>query len=295
MTKHKHVKKPIPVPLPLRIMRWVFPKIEKISTTLAVHYLEKVFFTPLRFKTPEKELEAEASAQMFSVMCNDRKVQCYQWGNESRPYVLVVHGWAGRATQFRKFFPFFNKNGYRIIGFDGPAHGKSEGKQTSIAEFAAVIHQIAIRKGYPQAIIAHSFGGGASLYAIANGFPVKKLINIASPSVADRIIQSFLKAIGGSWKTGLVFKEFIAKKHGKPFEAFTAMELIKAVPSDFKFMIVQDEDDKDVELVHAEELLKVYPQGKLLKTSGLGHNRILRDDYVIGACMDFISENPETL
>ena len=291
MTKHKHIKKPIPVPLPLRIMRWVFPKIEKISTALAVRYLEKVFFTPLRFKTPEKELEAENSAQHFSVMCNDRMVQCYQWGGELKPYVLVVHGWAGRATQFRKFIPEFNKAGYRIIGFDGPAHGKSEGKKTSIAEFAAVIHQIAIKEGYPQAIIAHSFGGGASLYAIANGFPVKKLINIASPSIADRIIQSFLKAIGGSWNTGLAFKEFIEKKHGKPFEAFTAMELIKAVPPDFKFMIVQDEDDKDVEMVHAEELLKVYPQGKLLKTAGLGHNRILKDEQVILACLAFISEN----
>lgn len=288
MTKHQ--KKPIPMPLPLRITRWVFPKLEKISGRLAVKYFDKIFFTPLKFKTPEKELEAAASAKKFQVICDSKKVQCYEWGDESKPYVLVVHGWAGRATQFRKFVPAFNHASIRIIGFDGPAHGQSEGKRTNIAEFSATINQIGSLKGLPVAIIAHSFGGGASLYAIAHGFPVKKLINIASPAIADRIIKSYLKVIGGSWQTGLAFKNYILQKHGKPFEEFTALELIKKVPQDFKFMIVQDEDDKDVELLHANELMRVYPSANLLQTSGLGHNRILKDDKVINRCLSFIIE-----
>ena len=279
------------MPLPLRITRWVFPKLEKISGSLAVKYFDKIFFTPLKFKTPEKEIEAAVSAKKFQVICDSKKVQCYEWGDESKPYVLVVHGWAGRATQFRKFVHAFNHAGLRIIGFDGPAHGQSEGKRTSIAEFSAAINQIASVKGLPVAIIAHSFGGGASLYAIANGFPVKKLVNIASPAIADRIIKSYLKVIGGSWETGLAFKKLIEQKHGKPFEAFTAIELIKKVPSDFKFMIVQDEGDRDVEMVHALELKKVYPPARLLQTSGLGHNRILKDEKVISDILTFVTEN----
>ena len=286
MTKSK----PIKIPLTFRIIRWGFPKLEKISTRLSGWYFEKIFFTPFRFKTPEKELEAEATAMLFSVVVAGKKVQCYQWGDESKPFVLVVHGWAGRSTQFRKFVPQFNEAGYRIIGFDGPAHGKSEGKRTSIAEFEEVMKEIAKSKGYPEAIIAHSFGGGASLFAIANGFPVKKLINIASPTIADRIIQSYLKAIGGSWKTGENFKALIKHRHGKEFEEFTALFLIRKVPADLRLMLVHDEDDKEVEIVHIHELIKVFPSARLLATKGLGHNRILKDEVVIGACLDFIND-----
>jgi len=291
MTKHKRTKGTIPTPWALRVARVMFLIIEKISSRLAIHYLEEIFFTPLRYKTPEKELEAEATAEKFTVTSNGKKVQCYQWGDPSKPYVLVVHGWAGRATQFRKFIPVFNDGGYRIIGFDGPAHGKSGGKRTSIPDFAVAMNAIAEIKGYPLAIIAHSFGGPASLYAIVNGFPVRKLINIASPSIGDRIIKSYLKAIGGSKRAGEGFKHHLSKKLGKPFEDFTALKLIKNVPADFKLMIVHDEDDREVELIHVQELLKVYPAARLQLTAGLGHNRILKDDLVILSCLAFIKED----
>ncbi len=285
MTKSK----PIKIPLAFRIIRWGFPKLEKISSRLSGWYFEKIFFTPFRYKTPDKEREAETTAKLFSVLAVGKKVQCYQWGEDSKPYVLVVHGWAGRSTQFRKFIPQFNEAGYRIIGFDGPAHGKSEGKRTSIAEFEEVMKSIASVKGYPEAIIAHSFGGGASLFAIAKGFPVKKLINIASPTIADRIIQSYLKAIGGSWKTAENFKALIKHRHGKSFEEFTALSLIRQVPSDLNLMLVHDEEDKEVEIIHVHELIKVFPSARLLATKGLGHNRILKDDKVISACVDFVT------
>jgi len=281
--------KPIKIPFAFRMIRWGFPKLERISTRLSGWYFEKIFFTPFRYKTPEKELEAEATAKLFSVTSAGKKVQCYQWGDELKPYVLVAHGWAGRSTQFRRFIPSFNEAGYRVIGFDGPAHGKSEGKRTSIAEFEEVMKEISAIKGNPEAIIAHSFGGGASLYAISKGLPVKKLINIASPTIADRIIQSYLKAIGGSWKTGENFKKWIQKRHGKSFEEFTALNLIKQVPQDLKLMLVHDEQDKEVDISHVYELIKVFPSARLLKTKGLGHNRILKDDNVIAACLNFVA------
>ncbi len=285
MTKAK-----IKIPLAFRIIRWGFPKLEKISTRLSGWYFERIFFTPFRYKTPEKELQAEAAAQMFSVTSAEKKIQCYQWGDESKPYVLVVHGWAGRSTQFRRFIPSFNESGYRVIGFDGPAHGKSEGRRTTPAEFEEVIKVISTIKGNPEAIIAHSFGGGASLYAISRGLPVTKLINIASPTIANGIVQSYLNAIGGSWKTGENFKKVIKKKFGKPFEEFTALHLITLVPQNLKLMLVHDENDKDVEISHVYELIKIFPSARLLATKGLGHNRILKDDHVIAECVNFVTD-----
>ncbi|MBL7869970.1 MAG: alpha/beta fold hydrolase [Cyclobacteriaceae bacterium] len=276
------------VPLPLRMVRWIFPKLEWVSSRLAVRYFEKIFFTPLQYRTPFKEREFESNAHFFDIDWK-RRIQGYEWGDSSKPYVLVIHGWAGRATQFRKFIPALLDHGYRVIGFDGPAHGRSEGKRTNLYEFEEVLRKIVEMKGAPEAILAHSFGGGVALYAIMKGLPVRKLINIASPTIADEIVKSYLNAIGGSWKTGAAFKRLIHQKYGKPFEEFTSMHFIKEI-TDLNLLLVHDADDKDVSIVQAEELIIAYPKGRLLTTHGLGHNRVLKDDKVISACLDFMRD-----
>jgi pimeloyl-ACP methyl ester carboxylesterase len=215
-------------------------------------------------------------------------LQGYEWGAPGRPYVLLVHGWAGRATQFRRFIEPLNDAGYRVVGFDGPGHGNSEGRNTSILEFEEALQVIFKSLGDPAAIITHSFGGAATLYSAMNGLPVHKLINIASPSLPDEILKTFLRAINGSWRSAAHFKEYVKRSTGKTFEEFSGLYSIQHMPKPINLMVVQDEDDTDVIYQHAVELLRVYPSARLLKTSGLGHSRVLKDDQVIAQCVDFI-------
>lgn len=273
-------------PLAIRLVRWFFPKLESLSGKLAVLYFERIFFSPFRYKAPERERECEKLAIFEELEENKSKIQAYVWGDSAKPYVLVMHGWAGRATQFRKFIPEFLAAGYCVIGFDGPAHGRSSGKRTNILEFETALKLVLAKWGEPVGVIAHSFGGGALLFSIMNGLPVKKLINIASPTMADEIIKSYLRAVNGSWETGLRFKDLIKKKYNKPFEEFTTMHFIEHIKG-LDLMLVHDVDDKDVTIIQAEKLAEKYP-ASFLKTSGLGHNRILKDDAVIRACIDFI-------
>jgi len=274
------------IPFALRLVRWFFPKLEAISGKLAGEYFDKIFFTPLRYQPPEKEKDCENLATMEEIVAQGMKIQTYVWGDETRPYILLMHGWAGRATQFRKFIPELIAAGYQVVGFDGPAHGRSSGKRTTIIEFETALKLVVARWGQPAAVIAHSFGGGALLYAIMNGLPVKKLINIASPTMADEIIKSYLRAVNGSWKTGLKFKELIRKKYNRDFEEFTAIYFIEHIKN-LDLMLVHDEADTDVPIIQAEKLAEKYPV-QFLKTSGLGHNRILKDEAVIKACLNFI-------
>lgn len=274
------------LPLAIRAVRWFFPKLESLSGKLAVVYFERIFFSPFRYKAPERERECEQIAIFEELDGDGLKIQAYVWGNLANPYVLVMHGWAGRATQFRKFIPQLLAEGYCVIGFDGPAHGRSSGKKTNILEFETAFKMVFAKWGEPVGVIAHSFGGGALLFSIMNGLPVKKLINIASPTMADEIIKSYLRAVNGSWKTGLQFKELIKKKYGKPFEEFTTMHFIEHIKG-LDLMLVHDVDDKDVTIIQTEKLVEKYP-AIFLKTSGLGHNRILKDEAVIQACIDFI-------
>ena len=197
------MKKKYKTPLLLKIVRWAFPKLERLAPRLAHLYFVRLFFTPLRYSVPEKERKAETFATKFSVEVAGKKVQCYTWGT-GKP-VLLIHGWAGRATQFRRFIKPLNAAGYSVVGFDGPAHGNSEGRKTSVQEFYEVVCKICEKTGQPVAIIAHSFGGGVALYSAMHGLSFPKLINIASPTIGDEIINTYLRAIGGSASTGEYF------------------------------------------------------------------------------------------
>jgi pimeloyl-ACP methyl ester carboxylesterase len=204
--------------------------------------------------------------------------------------VLVVHGWAGRASQFRKFIEAFVAAGFKVVGFDGPAHGYSDGRSTNILEFEQVFHKIYAITGIPEGVISHSFGGSAVLFAAMNGLPVKKIINIASPTIGDEIIRTYLRAINGSWKTGDFFKTYFKGKYGKNFDDFTALHSIKHIAQKVDLLLIHDEDDRDVIIRHAEELIKAYPTGILYRTKGLGHTRILKDEEVIARCVTFVRE-----
>jgi esterase/lipase len=275
-------------PFLLKVVRWVFPRLESISPSLAHRYFVKIFFTPLRYAIPEKERPLLLDAEKFHVGIPGKKIQCYSWG--TGPIILLVHGWAGRPTQFRKIIEQFVQIGYQVVGFDGPAHGKSEGKRTNIREFEEALKKIYEFKGSPEGIITHSFGGGAVLYAASRGLKVKKLINIASPTIGDEIIKTYLRAINGSWKTGQTFKNYILKREGQPFEHFTALHLITLIAEPPSILLVHDEDDKEVYLSHAEALVKVHPSAKLYRTKGLGHTRILKDEGVVQACVTFMRD-----
>lgn len=281
-------KKKDHTPFLLKLIRWYFPKLEKIAPNAAANHFMTLFFKPFRYQTPAKEKEAEELAHKERHQIDQKEIQFFSWGNENAPYVLLVHGWAGRATQFRKFISAFTTAGYRLIGFDGPAHGQSEGSSTTILEFEAVLKFCNQRWGSPQAIIAHSFGGGASLYAISNGLPVKKQINIASPVIADEIIRTYLRALNGSWSTGLLFKEKLKQRYGRTFEEFTSETTGKLLPQDLQVLLVHDEEDSEVEMVHPKHFVQIVPRTKTYFTKGLGHNRILKDEAVIQKCLEFI-------
>jgi predicted alpha/beta hydrolase family esterase len=283
MTKKKNT------PFLIRFVPWLFPKLEKFAPFLAQFVFKLAFYIPARYPVPEKERESEESAEKFFIEVDGNKIQVYSWG-KGDDYVLLVHGWAGRATQFRKFIKPLEEVGYRVVGFDGPAHGNSGGLKTSIPGFEQVLKKIFDQLGVPSGIITHSFGGAATLYAASQGLPVTKLINIATPYVADEILKSYLAVLNGNWRSAEKFKSAVDKKSGKSFNELTALHSIQRLPKPLKLMVVHDEDDPEMLFLHAEAVLKIYPSAKLLRTKGLGHTRILKDDGVIRECAKFISE-----
>lgn len=270
-------------PFTIRFVKWIFPRVEAVWPWLAHQYFIYIFFTPFRYSPPKKEAEFMKTAAEFSVTLEGKHIQCYRWGSAG-PTVLLVHGWAGRAGQFRSFVPALMNAGYQVIAFDGPAHGKSEGKQTDVIEFAKLIKQL----GELTAIIAHSFGGVAALYAVAIGVDVKKVINISSPSVGAGVIHNFRRAVGASEAAGRTFEKYILKKWGRPFEEFSSVYSVQHLKSPIDLLMIQDEGDPEVPASSAAEMKKAYPATVVHFTQGLGHTRILKDESIISMCVAFL-------
>ena len=274
-------------PFTIRFIAWLFPKLETFAPWLANRYFIYIFFTPFHYREPDKEKQFLKSAKEFRVTVDNKSVQCYRWGNKG-PKLLLVHGWAGRTGQFRKMIPQFVDAGFQVIAFDGPAHGRSDGKQTNIMEFAAVMHQLSDTEGEFAGAVAHSFGGFAALYAIAHGLRIPKLVTIASPTIASQVIKNFRRAINASTKVEGAIDKHLMKKYGKPFIYFTALHSVSMLKQPLRLLHIQDQNDPDVAVENATELKNAYPAADIYLTEGLGHTRLLKEDSVIEVCTKFL-------
>jgi len=285
-------KLPIKVPFIFRLIHNYFPVLERVATPLANKLTVFIFFSPMRFKPPEKENEAYEMADKNFIIAAGKKVQIYVWGEG--PSVLMTHGWSGRGTQFRNFIKPFNKAGYRVVSFDGPAHGKSSGRKTNIIEFLEVIRQLERIYGPFAGAIGHSFGGVANLYAHTQGVNIPKMIMISSPTITDDIINESIRKLNGSPERGTYLKNYILKKFGVPFEEVGALRLIEEV-KDTPLLLIHDIEDREVSISHPKVLQKKYPTAHLIKTEGLGHIRILKNTDVIKYCQEFIEKDRKSI
>ena len=283
------IKKP-PVPLSLKMIRWIFPYLERALPTVADKLAVNLFFKPFRFKMPAREVNIAESATKFQYDIEGKSIQGYSWGSGEKA-VLLMHGWAGRATQFREFIPALLRAGYQVIAIDGPAHGGSTGKSTHLLEFEDALKKL--YDLYPQifAVISHSFGGIATLFAVRNGLQVDKVVTIGCPTVGSYIVEEFLKRINASLRVGIYFEKYILKTLGKSFESFSVQQSLREI-SGIQLMSFHDKQDREVPIRHAEVLKEAYPKAEIVQTNGLGHMRILRDTNVITKSVAFLDSKP---
>jgi pimeloyl-ACP methyl ester carboxylesterase len=99
---------------------------------------------------------------------------------------LLAHGWGGYAAQMRGFVPRLLAEGFRVIAYDQPAHGLSEGKLTGLPDFAGALAAVAAAHGGPggnvEHVISHSLAGPALAIAMSRGLRLKSVVLVSPPS-----------------------------------------------------------------------------------------------------------------
>jgi pimeloyl-ACP methyl ester carboxylesterase len=262
---------------------------EKIVPGLAQQMAYKMFFSPVRFKRPMREESVRTMATKFTHRINGKETAFYSWGLSENPLIVLVHGWMGRATQFHALIEALIKENFRVMAFDGPAHGESHGKSTDLREFATALDHIQSTYGPINLAIGHSFGGVAVLFAIENGLRLNNVVMIASPTIGDDIVKQFVTQMNGTAATGEAFKQAIRRKFGFEFDELSASHIIKRIKLN-SLLLVHDNNDSDVPISHAELLANLFPPAETLFTTDLGHTRILRDRDTIAQILNFINK-----
>jgi len=260
-----------------------------ISPNLAALFAAKLFTTPLKHKTPKRELEMDRKSRQETIYIKaiDKDIVVYHYG-EGNKKILLVHGWSGRGTQLVKFADMFVKGGYSTISFDAPAHGKSSGKTTLMPEFIASILQLEKEVGPFEAAVGHSLGGMSLLNSVKRGLKLNKLVCIGSGDVVQDIIDEFIERLELKPEIGqLMRKHFESKSHEEMdnYSSFRAAQEIN-IP----VLIIHDENDVEVSVKCAQHIHENLKDGELIITHNLGHRKILGSHDVIAKSFDFITK-----
>lgn len=275
-------------PLPLRIIRRALPLMEFTIPYAAKKLTHRFFFYPVSYPFPNYELPYIEKAIIETQKFEETDINIYQWGNiDSDKKVLLVHGWAGRATQFRVLIDKLIEENFHVISYDAPGHGKSEGVTTNLPQMARII-KLVQSKFKAKNIIGHSMGGAACLFAIAqNNVVAERLILISAPTSADAMLTDFLNKINGSAKLKTYLNSQTLQMFEHPLEYYFANNLLphQNIPAT---LAVHDKNDPEVHFNHLKFLTENIEDIKIHKTHHLGHTKVLRDDNVIDQIIKFL-------
>jgi pimeloyl-ACP methyl ester carboxylesterase len=262
--------------------------LQAISPKLVTLFAAKLFTTPLKHRIPKRELTMEQNSQQEKLWIPKlgKEIQLYHYG-KSEKKILLVHGWSGRGTQLAKIADELVKNGYSILSFDAPAHGKSSGNTTIMTEFIASILEIEKKFGPFAFAIGHSLGGMSILNAVKQKLSINKAIIIGSGDLIQDILNDFVIKLKLKPEIALKMKEHFEKKFGEAMETYSTSFAAQSV--DIPVLVIHDQHDHEISVKAAHNIHRNLKNGTLFITENLGHRKILGDSNVIETILKFIS------
>jgi pimeloyl-ACP methyl ester carboxylesterase len=219
------------------------------------------------------------------VTTDEDEIAAWSWGRG--PAVLLVHGWAGQAAQLAQFVEPLVSAGFRAVTFDMPGHGASTGRELSVIEMAQAIRAVAQVVGSTHAVIAHSLGGTAAIWALRNGLEAERLVFFAPPAEPTPFALALAAAIGlpASRTPGMLKR--IEERVGTRLADLNVTRVVTQMTA--QLLVIHDPEDAEVPFKHGESIASSWPGAQIEAASGLAHRRMLRDPRMIRRAVAFIS------
>ncbi len=257
----------------------------RIAPRATARVAEALFVKTARPAPRADEAAWLAEAACFTVRAAGQQIAGYAWGTTG-PTVIFAHGWWSHAGRFAPMARAVSAAGMRAVAFDAPGHGRSTGWRSTMPEFAAALRAVADHHGPVHAIVGHSLGGAAAIFAMSRGLPADRAIVIAAPADlaawAVRFRDTFRLPDG-------VYAQMQRNMEQRLQLTWDDLAIpVLARRLDLPALIIHDVHDSDVPWAEGQELAEAWRGATLHTTERLGHRAILRDAGVIDRVVGFL-------
>lgn len=212
----------------------------------------------------------------------------WRWNENQNKKVLIIHGFESSAINFDRYIKPLIKKGFEVVAFDGPAHGRSDGKKITAPIYKKVLMAINHQFGPFKSFVSHSFGGLALALALEeiDHTSSTKAVFIAPATETTTAIESFFKFLNLDPVLQPEFDRVIIQNGGVSAEWYSIRRAMKHIRA--KVLWIHDEDDQTTPLADALKVKEEYPAIQFSVTRGLGHRRIYRDNNVAKEIIEFL-------
>lgn len=269
----------------MSLLRWLFRVLQLVAPSRAAALAERVFFTAPRTRLTHPQREQLELARPVSLVVQERRIAAWTWGDG--PCVYLVHGWGSRGGRLAAFVRPLVDAGFQVVTFDAPGHGASEGRLSSMPEFARALRAVVTAIGPAHGVIAHSLGASATTLAMHWGVPVERAVFVAP--AADPVGFS-LRWAGMIGLRASVVAEMRARSERRLAFQWDALN----VPAMAKgrrapLLVIHDAGDTVVPPEDGRAIAAAWPGARLVTTSGLGHRTIVRAPEIVQQAVAFIA------
>jgi pimeloyl-ACP methyl ester carboxylesterase len=260
---------------------WIFGMLAPRAAAL---WFERLILTPSLYPGLRDGEDPAPDGTHTRLPYGNGWLSVWSWGDG--PVVLLMHGWGGRAVHLQEFVDPLLAEGFRVVAFDAPAHGRSDGVRTNLIECTGAVLQVAGSVGSIHGIIAHSFGSPTAAMAVRHGLKVNKMVFIGAPQSIGKLTHGIARIIGLPAKVPQRTQERIESRLGISMEDLETDRVLAS--ADVPLLVFHDEEDRDVPWEDAQAIVRAVKEANLVTTTGLGHRRIIQDAEVVQQAVDFL-------
>ncbi len=248
----------------------------------------QAFFSPSQYEVKLADQAILDSGTNDRVPFEGGELAVTTWGRTGSN-ILLMHGWGGSRAQMTGFVEPLVSAGYRVVAYDQPAHGESDGKLTNLLEIAPTMDIITKKEGSFDAIVAHSFGTLITSYALVkrNFPPPARLVYFgafnqlldslprfqAISGLPDEIIQGFRIMLNENFGEGVL-------------EAIVHEKLAPQI--NIPALMFHDTADNVTPIDDSRAIARAWKNARFIETEGLGHRGALQSKEIHEQVVEFL-------
>jgi pimeloyl-ACP methyl ester carboxylesterase len=259
-------------------MNTLDPTVSKQQAIVKKAY--QAFFSPSKYELKTGDEEILARGHNYRIPFDGGELAVTTWGS-SGATVLLMHGWGGSRSQMTGFVNPLLSAGYRVIAYDQPAHGDSDGKMTNLLEIAPTMDLILKQEGNFDTVIAHSFGTLITSYSLVkrNFPPPSRLVYFGAFNQLMDSLPRFQVISGLPDEIIDGFRVMLYENFGQGvLEAIVHEKLAPQI--DIPVLMFHDVADNVTPIEDSRAIANVWKSVQYIETEGLGHRGALQSGEI---------------